>query len=683
MRQAGIAPPGPFFSVIVPTWNRASFLEKCLTCLRTQETSQEYEVILVDNGSQDRTIETFLTQASLPGGHRLKYFGLRETGSSLARNRGASVALGEWLVFTDDDCLPPISWLERAARKAQEGSGDSFGGPALAVPGAGSANWFPPELEDLNELAECNFFIRSKAFLEAGGFQEQGGPKGSQWRTHEGNKLFGRGGTGVAPSGMVYRELFIFHHLEGRRCRLGFRLYKKFMGGWAQGREKNGKKLIRPCLRLAWNLSSFPFIFLNGSWRKVGAWAEVPQFLCERGSAKIYRIGELAGEVFGDLWGKFKKIRSPGRSKFVQTFSRMLGRVRPPLLAPGQIPAGAHQIREGGWSSQPRSEVIFGRSHPWLAHGYLHFPAQWCLACRNVRVYGPSLGVITPKDGLISDVSVEWGRFPQEHFTRRRLILPRAQKVAGHSLILASTGGNTFFHWMLDVLPRMEIARQAGQPPKKYDHVLVNSLRMAFQKESLQLLGIPADRCLALDLAPAWELASATLPSLPGIPGVPRKSSILFLRELFLGDAPAPGARKRIFISREGSPHRRLQDQGELWNRLRKLGFEKFEGAETSVKDQAKVFQSAQMVVAVHGAALTNLVFCQPNTVVLELFSPAYVNPCYRDLCHVAGLKHRAAILGQEAPVEWSHDHPSCDLTPTAEDTRKIEAWVAGQLGSL
>jgi capsular polysaccharide biosynthesis protein len=49
-------------------------------------------------------------------------------------------------------------------------------------------------------------------------------------------------------------------------------------------------------------------------------------------------------------------------------------------------------------------------------------------------------------------------------------------------------------------------------------------------------------------------------------------------------------------------------------------------------------------VVGVHGSALTNLIFCQRGTRVIELFSREYVNPCYLDLCNVAGLVHHSII---------------------------------------
>ena len=70
------------------------------------------------------------------------------------------------------------------------------------------------------------------------------------------------------------------------------------------------------------------------------------------------------------------------------------------------------------------------------------------------------------------------------------------------------------------------------------------------------------------------------------------------------------------------------------------------------------------MIVGAHGAALTNLVFCRPGTRVIELFSPRYVNPCYRDLCVAAGLSYAAVIGdGKDWDLSTRHDEPSAAIT--------------------
>lgn len=59
-----------------------------------------------------------------------------------------------------------------------------------------------------------------------------------------------------------------------------------------------------------------------------------------------------------------------------------------------------------------------------------------------------------------------------------------------------------------------------------------------------------------------------------------------------------------------------------------------------SIVEQAKIFNSAKVIVAPHGAALTNLVFCRKNTKIIEIFHPNYINVCFWALSNCVGLDY-------------------------------------------
>jgi hypothetical protein len=63
-----------------------------------------------------------------------------------------------------------------------------------------------------------------------------------------------------------------------------------------------------------------------------------------------------------------------------------------------------------------------------------------------------------------------------------------------------------------------------------------------------------------------------------------------------------------------------------------------------TIAEQADIFYNADLVIAPHGAALTNLVFCRPGTKVCELFSPNYLMDFYSDLARATGLHHMGVI---------------------------------------
>jgi capsular polysaccharide biosynthesis protein len=314
------------------------------------------------------------------------------------------------------------------------------------------------------------------------------------------------------------------------------------------------------------------------------------------------------------------------------------------------------------------------KEHPLLATRQIDYRETWVKGCKDLKVYGPTVSVIDEAEHLLADVSVEWGRKAEENWTFRRFILPKGQLVSGRTLVLASTGGGTYFHWITDVLPRFRLAQRAGYNISIFDHVLVNGLDQRFQQETMQRLGILPERCLLL--APynhALCLEEAVLPSLPGVPGVVPPETIDFLQSIFTAKIIVTG--RRIFIGRGGAKHRALIYELEIAARLSERGFESVECEKLSVQQQADIFSSAEVVVGAHGAALTNLVFCRPGTRVVELFSPAYVNPCYRDLCVAAKLRHAAVIgSGKDWVMSERHDQPSAPITASWELVEKALA---------
>lgn len=96
------------FSIVIPTYNRSNLLEKCLRAIIDLDfPREEYEVIVVDDGSTDGT------QNFLQGLKEKNIVALlaNHGGPAKARNLGVQNSAGEFIAFTDDDCLVPKNWL--------------------------------------------------------------------------------------------------------------------------------------------------------------------------------------------------------------------------------------------------------------------------------------------------------------------------------------------------------------------------------------------------------------------------------------------------------------------------------------------------------------------------------------------------------------------------------------------
>ncbi len=100
--------PEPFVSVIVPVYNDERRIGKCISSLLEQTYPKDrYEVIIVDNGSIDGTVEIIRN-------YTVKLFIENNIKSSYAaRNKGILESKGEIIAFTDSDCIPDVDWIRK------------------------------------------------------------------------------------------------------------------------------------------------------------------------------------------------------------------------------------------------------------------------------------------------------------------------------------------------------------------------------------------------------------------------------------------------------------------------------------------------------------------------------------------------------------------------------------------
>lgn len=96
--MSSIESVSPFFSVIVPAYNVASFIGVALRSVYGQDCS-DYEIIVVDDGSTDNTAEVLANEKDA----RLNVFYQKNSGAAAARNKGISEARGRYLAFLDAD----------------------------------------------------------------------------------------------------------------------------------------------------------------------------------------------------------------------------------------------------------------------------------------------------------------------------------------------------------------------------------------------------------------------------------------------------------------------------------------------------------------------------------------------------------------------------------------------------
>ena len=240
------------FSVVVPTYRRPRQLAVCLEALAALDYPRDlYEVIVVDDGSPqppEGVVRAFrdrldVTLVSKP--HR---------GPALARNAGAARARGDWLAFTDDDCVPAPEWLRLLGARLTGSPDCAVGGRvvnALPENPCSTASqlvvswlyaYYNPEPERARFLSSNNFAMGAASFRGIGGFDETY-PNAAAEDREICDRLLQRGHRIVyAPEAAVFhahplkfvgfcrqhfhygRGAFCFRSVRGRRCATPIRL---------------------------------------------------------------------------------------------------------------------------------------------------------------------------------------------------------------------------------------------------------------------------------------------------------------------------------------------------------------------------------------------------------------------------------------------------------------------------
>ncbi len=224
-------------SVVIPTYNRCAMLRDTLDSLREQTLSPEhFEVILVDDGSTDRT--SGLASNTYP--FRLQYIRQQNQGDAAARNLGARISEADFLVFLDDDILVDRGYLEALMAVHAEFShaivvgteilwiepeNPLTAGPEQAAPVAMGEVAIELPFE---QACSNNLSIRRNAYLQLGGMTALGFAGSSIWcdvefsyRAHRQGYRFLR-----SPAAICWHRDYVAKSLTSKKKRMRETAYR-------------------------------------------------------------------------------------------------------------------------------------------------------------------------------------------------------------------------------------------------------------------------------------------------------------------------------------------------------------------------------------------------------------------------------------------------------------------------
>lgn len=257
---------------------------------------------------------------------------------------------------------------------------------------------------------------------------------------------------------------------------------------------------------------------------------------------------------------------------------------------------------------------------------------------------------------------------------------PRTRRILGEVVAPWSHHwGDRYYDWTVMVLAKLVRIEQAlGAERFRAAHLALVHAETSFARWYLGELGV-LDRVVAPDRGPRIAPQRVVVGNNQAW-FRPSRADLRRLRARFLHDRPAPPLGRRLYLQRTG--RRRVANEDALLPVLRRHGVVVVEDGRFGVADQVALFRDAELVVAPHGAGLTNLVWAQQGTRVLELLTAGFAPDPFRYLCAAMGHQHHVLVDG-DAVDDVHAAHGPVDHANVGEDVHVDPALLDRALTDL
>jgi rhamnosyltransferase len=351
-----------------------------------------------------------------------------------------------------------------------------------------------------------------------------------------------------------------------------------------------------------------------------------------------------------------------------------------------------------------RCELIPASRHrlsQWSANGFQKAghpaPAWWqddpVLPARAVELFRlsnayffPASGAVIAADGKVMDATVEELR----NCTPDRSLSPLPDVVAtggsfrfepppqlprlDRAIVTMPVGaGGNYGHFVLDCLPAVVATMRVPQLAR-YPYVF--PALTPWQRRHLELLGVTAPLLAAEPIYRASRLVFTNcMAHNLHAPNVHFRK----LRDIQLanvsGGAPAEVG-ERIYVSRRAAQLRTFVGESELEHRLAALGFSIVQPELYPIDQQIQIFHQAKVVVGPTGAAFANVLYCRPDTLVVEIVPTAMAGLWVGWLCAFTGARWRPYYCEGRSPRTWA---VQADLVFSV-DQEELISFILGQI---
>ena len=228
-----------------------------------------------------------------------------------------------------------------------------------------------------------------------------------------------------------------------------------------------------------------------------------------------------------------------------------------------------------------------------------------------------------------------------------------------------------YFHWMTEYLPyyraaKISMAIDGDNFPTKF---VVHAPLSHYHLETLEMVGIHEDDLICCSY-PEWvRLDEMVMPFCRDRSTFATSKNAVDQIRSIADDVvcSSTSENRRIYVARKNTDRRQLLQEEALFPILEQLSFDLIYPGDLSVKQQIQIFREAEIIVGFHGAGLTNCIFSNPGTHLIE-FTPTERDLCYfRELAKTCGLKYKSiSVPSASVPITTHPITQGATLTPQA-----------------
>lgn len=319
--------------------------------------------------------------------------------------------------------------------------------------------------------------------------------------------------------------------------------------------------------------------------------------------------------------------------------------------------------------------------------GY-HLPPYYCSVFEKAEVIGSGGIIVNNKGKIVFDSIMNRLRYfeyikgdPRKVFFRKKQ--PVSQNL-NNAIVLINPISGTYFHWLIEVLPRLIIFKEHNEDIYKKTKFVISENSPSFVYSSLHIfLGISNEDIIYYN---GERFLIDKLYHQSYLHSYSSKYNISLYRDNILNKLFCYGenilkkkntnykeSNENIIISRDSANKRRIVNELKLLNELSDFNFHMLNLDHVRFEEQINIFNKAKIIISMHGSALANIIFCEENALLIELFpkkrNRQYMNYYYQ-LSRARKMQH--CIIG----VEQYADESKEDIELTKQNFYNIKKAI-------